>query len=111
MGVNLFFLETVTVLVVCQFGAGVKLLVAAVTSVLIVSWEVLVLNVAKGASSTGRDLSTEFALKLSLSCIPRYMHHILVQVIRYHLSSKAFLSTCTSWASQFCVLQYSQNIK
>ena len=43
MGVYLFFLETVTVLVVCQFGAGVKLLVAAVTVVLIVSWEVFVL--------------------------------------------------------------------
>ena len=39
--------------VILQFVIGVKLLVAAVTVVLIVSWKVLALYMAKGSYFTG----------------------------------------------------------
>ena len=96
---------------VFQLCIGVKLLVATVTAVLVVSWEVLALHVAKGSNLRVCYLSTQLALKLSLSCIPRYMHPVLVQVSHRHLLSMTFFPTCAFLVSQFCVLQYSQNIK
>ena len=89
---------------ISQFTVGVELLVAAVTFVLIVSWEVNVLYVAQRLILWGWNLSTALALEFSLWCCPRHTFHVLVQV-----SHQLWPSRSPSFASQFCVLQYSQN--
>ena len=91
---------------VSQFHVGVKCLVAAITIVLVVSWEVLVFHMVKGGLLRCWDLSTDLALELSLSCSPRYTHHVLIQIS----SSTVFFPTGASLLSKFCVRQYSQNI-
>ena len=48
-----------------QFCIGVKLLVAAVTAVLVVSGEVLALHVAKGSNLRVCNLSTQLAFEFS----------------------------------------------
>ena len=72
--------------------------------------EVFVLQVGEGIPLTACNLSTELALKLTLSWIPRYMHHVLVYVSHKLLPSIALSSTSASLASQNFDLQYSQNI-
>ena len=71
---------TLLLTVISQFPVAVKLFVATVTLVLVVSWEMLVLYVVQRISPAGRNLSTELAPEFSLSCIPRYMLRVLVHV-------------------------------
>ena len=98
---------TMIVAVVCQFGVGVKLLLAAVTVILLCPGKCLFSRWPKDPIFTGWHFPTESALILSLSCIPRYTHHILVKVSHKLLPSVAFSST--SLANKIFNPQYSQH--